>query len=58
MKYFIQLITILICCFGFWWLIFWFLTSEINPYLWHWLPKFCYLFFGITSTRTVLDEQY
>lgn len=32
--------------FGFWYLVFWFVTSEPNLFIWGGLIKFLYLFFG------------
>lgn len=35
--------------FGFWYLIFWFLTNEPNLFMWHWLTKTLYLLFSFSS---------
>ncbi len=35
--------------FGFWYLIFWFVTTEPNLFVWHWVTKVMYLFFAFAS---------
>ena len=37
--------------FGFWFLIFWFVTNERNAFEWHWITKIVYLIFGFASAQ-------
>jgi predicted ABC-type exoprotein transport system permease subunit len=52
-------ILIVILClvfgFGFWYLIFWFVTTERNLFLWHWGTKTVYLLFAFASTQGSMD---
>jgi hypothetical protein len=41
--------------FGFWYLIFWFITVEPNLFVWHWVTKIVYLFFSFASTSGVIN---
>ncbi len=41
--------------FGFWYLIFWFVTTEPNLFVWHWVTKIVYLFFAFASTSGVIN---
>jgi len=45
-----------VLAFGFWYLIFWFITSESNPLLWGGLSKFFYLFLGLMMWSRLEDE--
>lgn len=56
MKVFLLLILSALFSFGIWWLIFWFMSSEINPYNWHWAVKIIYLLISLTATGSVLEE--
>ena len=40
--------------FGFWYLIFWFLTNEPNLFMWHWLTKTLYLVFSFSSLGGII----
>lgn len=42
--------------FGFWYLIFWFISAESNLFVWGPWTKTFYLFFGFTSTGKTLEE--
>ena len=42
--------------FGFWYLIFWFITSEHNLFLWHWATKLIYLILSITATEGIIKS--
>jgi hypothetical protein len=52
-------ILIVILClvfgFGFWYLIFWFLTSDPKMISWHWATKIVYLFLSFASTQGSID---
>ena len=41
--------------FGFWYLIFWFLTNEPNLFMWHWLTKTLYLVFSFSSLGAIIE---
>lgn len=41
--------------FGFWYLIFWFITTEPNLFLWHWVTKTVYLLFAFAATSGITD---
>ncbi len=41
--------------FGFWYLIFWFVSNEPNMFVWHWVTKIVYLFFGFSSTTGIIN---
>ena len=41
--------------FGFWYLIFWFITNESNLFLWHWLTKTIYLVFSFSSLSGIIS---
>jgi hypothetical protein len=41
--------------FGFWYLIFWFVSNEPNMFVWHWVTKIVYLFFGFSSTSGIIN---
>ena len=43
--------------FGFWYLIFWFVSSEPNLFMWGPWTKGFYLFFGFTSTGQILEKS-
>jgi hypothetical protein len=42
--------------FGFWYLIFWFLTTEPNLFMWHMVTKIVYLIFSIAATQGIIDS--
>ncbi len=50
----IFLLSVLIS-FGFWYLIFWFLTGESDLFGWFWGVKLLYLVFGFTSLSSILE---
>ena len=41
--------------FGFWYLIFWFVTTEPNLFVWHWATKMIYLFFAFATTTGAIN---
>ena len=41
--------------FGFWYLIFWFLTGEPDLFAWYWWVKALYLIFGFTALSSILE---
>jgi hypothetical protein len=49
-KAILLLVLSLIFGFGFWYLIFWFLTSEMNLFIWPWWVKGLYLIFSFAAT--------
>ena len=55
-KTILVLILSLIMGFGMWYLIFWFITSESNLFVWGPWTKGFYLFFGIASSGQILEE--
>lgn len=55
-KMILLLIVSLIVGFGVWYLIFWFVSSEPNLFVWGWWIKILYLFFGFTSSGKFLEE--
>lgn len=52
----LKIILATILAFGFWYLIFWFVTAESNPLLWSGLSKTVYLFFGLMMFAKLEDE--
>lgn len=42
--------------FGFWYLIFWFISSEPNLFMWHWMTKIFYLVLSFASTSATIEE--
>lgn len=55
MKTLLLMILSVIFGFGFWYLIFWFITNEPNLFLWHWLTKILYLLFSMTSCQGIYE---
>lgn len=41
--------------FGFWYLIFWFISNEPNLFAWHWVTKVCYLLFSFSATTGIIN---
>ena len=41
--------------FGFWYLIFWFVSGQPNLFEWHWVTKIIYLGFSFSSTTGILN---
>jgi hypothetical protein len=41
--------------FGFWYLIFWFVSNQPNMFEWHWVTKIVYLFFSFSSTSGIIN---
>jgi hypothetical protein len=41
--------------FGFWYLIFWFVSNEPNMFEWHWATKIVYLIFSFASTSGTIE---
>jgi hypothetical protein len=50
LKLILTLVISLVFGFGFWYLIFWFLTNEPNLFLWHWVTKIFYLLLSFSTT--------
>jgi hypothetical protein len=55
-KFILILLLSLIIGFGFWYLIFWFVSSESNLFIWGPWTKAFYLIFGFTSSGKTLEE--
>jgi hypothetical protein len=41
--------------FGFWYLIFWFVSNEPNLFMWHWVTKILYLLFSFSATTGIIN---
>jgi multisubunit Na+/H+ antiporter MnhE subunit len=41
--------------FGFWYMIFWFVSNEPNLFMWHWVTKIVYLVFSFSSTSGIIN---
>jgi multisubunit Na+/H+ antiporter MnhE subunit len=41
--------------FGFWYLIFWFVSNEPNMFQWHWITKIAYLLFSFSATTGIIN---
>ncbi len=41
--------------FGFWYLIFWFVSNQPNMFEWHWVTKIVYLVFSFSSTSGIIN---
>jgi len=54
MKIFLILLASIMFSFGFWYLMFFFISKEPNLLEWHWLTKIVYLFFSFASAEGVL----
>lgn len=50
------ILTALLIGFGFWYLIFWFLTTEPNLFLWHMVTKIVYLFISIAAAQSIINN--
>lgn len=55
-KLILLLIISLILGFGVWYLIFWFVSTESNLFIWGTWTKIFYLFLGVNSTGQILKE--
>lgn len=55
-KLIISLFLSLILGFGVWYLIFWFVSAEVNLFLWGPWTKIFYLFLGFSSSSQILKE--
>lgn len=42
--------------FGIWYFIFFFLTSEPNLLLWHWVTKILYLIFSMSAVNGIANQ--
>jgi hypothetical protein len=42
--------------FGFWYLVFWFITNEPNLFMWNWIIKLIYLIFGAAATEGIIKN--
>jgi hypothetical protein len=59
MKLFKEIIIILFSLtfgFGVWYLVFWFISLQFNPFKWGLGAKFLYLFLTYLSTESMLDR--
>jgi multisubunit Na+/H+ antiporter MnhE subunit len=60
MKEIIKLIFTLIAGFvvgfGVWYLIFWFVSNESDPFKWHWVTKILYLLVATSSVSSIVEE--
>jgi len=54
MKIFLILLASIMFGFGFWYLMFVFITKEPNLLEWHWLTKIVYLFFSFSSAEGII----
>jgi hypothetical protein len=54
MKIFLILLASITFGFGFWYLMFVFITKQPNLIEWHWLTKIVYLFFSFASTEGII----
>lgn len=54
MKIFLILLASIMFAFGFWYLMFFFISKEPNLIEWHWLTKIVYLFFSFASAEGVV----
>lgn len=41
--------------FGFWYLIFWFVSNESNLFEWHWVTKIAYLLLSFSATAGIIE---
>jgi multisubunit Na+/H+ antiporter MnhE subunit len=41
--------------FGFWYMIFWFVSNEPNLFMWHWVTKIVYLILSFSSTSGIIN---
>lgn len=41
--------------FGFWYLIFWFVSNQPNLFEWHWITKIIYLVLSFGATSGILN---
>lgn len=54
-KIILVLLVSLVFGFGFWYVIFWFLTNESNLFYWSIWTKICYLLFSIMAASGTAD---
>ena len=55
-KFILILILSFILGFGFWYLVFWFISNESNLFLWHPIGKIVYLFFCDATSTNIINE--
>jgi hypothetical protein len=55
LKVILSALTAILFGFGFWYLIFWFVTTESNLFLWHWGTKTVYLLFAFGSASGICE---
>jgi hypothetical protein len=55
LKVILSALTAILFGFGFWYLIFWFVTTEPNLFLWHWGTKTVYLLFAFASASGISE---
>jgi multisubunit Na+/H+ antiporter MnhE subunit len=41
--------------FGFWYLVFWFVSNEPNLFEWHWITKIVYLSLSFSATAGIIE---
>jgi len=41
--------------FGFWYLIFWFVSNEPNMFQWHWVTKIAYLLLSFSASSGTIN---
>ncbi len=54
-KFVLVMILSIIFGFGFWYLIFWFITTSPNLFLWHWVTKIIYLIFSMAASQGIFQ---
>lgn len=54
MKIFLILLASIMFGFGFWYLMFFFITKQPNINEWYWLIKMVYLLFGFTTAEIIV----
>lgn len=54
-KLIIVMILSVIFGFGFWYLIFWFITSTSNLFIWHWVTKIIYIILSLGASQGIFQ---
>ena len=54
-KFVLIMILSIVFGFGFWYLIFWFITTDPNLFLWHWVTKTIYLIFSMAASQGIFQ---
>lgn len=55
LKVILIFVTGVLISFGFWYLIFWFISGEANLFVWFWGIKLIYLVFGFSSLGKIIE---